>query len=383
VSPRLAPVIVGAVVALLGACGGGGEPASAPETEVTEGEPSTTTTASSPEQPTCTAAPVERRVGLTLVVALPGVTTADDPLVDAAAEVGIAGVMLRQDNLRSIDQARALVDGLRARLGPELLVSVDDEGGRVTALDALAPGGPSARRLGREGSAASEAAVAELGRVVASFGADWVMAPVADLDGGPAGGLIGDRSFGADPAIVAEAATAFARGLRAAGVAVTAKHFPGHGGEGDPHTGGAVDPSTLEALAASDLIPFRALFELGAEVAMVGHVTYPALWGDLPASLVPGAYELLRSEGFEGVAITDALGMGAVHARFGFDLAPAMAVAAGADLVLVNQGEQVRTLRDGLLAALSEGRLTEARLDDAVRRVLALRGEDPAGIVCP
>lgn len=116
---------------------------------------------------------------------------------------------------------------------------------------------------------------------------------------------------------------------------------------------------------------------------MVGHVTYPSLWGDLPASLAPGAYELLRARGFDGVAITDALGMGAVHARFGFDLAPAMAVAAGADLVLVNQGEQVLTLRDGLLAAVSEGRLSEERLDDAVRRVLALRGEAPAGIVCP
>jgi beta-N-acetylhexosaminidase len=132
-----------------------------------------------------------------------------------------------------------------------------------------------------------------------------------------------------------------------------------------------------------DLVPFQALVDLGAEVVMVGHVTYPSLWGDLPASLAPGAYELLRSRGFHGVAITDALGMGAVHARFGFDLAPAMAVAAGADLVLVNQGDEVRTLRDGLLAAVAEGRLTEARVDDAVRRVLELRGEDPTGIVCP
>ena len=116
---------------------------------------------------------------------------------------------------------------------------------------------------------------------------------------------------------------------------------------------------------------------------MVGHVTYPQVWGDLPASLEPGAYELLRRLGFDGVAITDALGMGAVHARFGFDVAPAMAVAAGADAVLVNQGDQVEVLHDGLVAAVHDGRLDEARLDEAVRRVLALRGQSPDGIVCP
>ncbi len=370
-----------AALALLGACGGGGDDA-APQVESTVAA-ETTTTVGPPEAPACTAAPVAQRVGRTLVVAIPGVTEASDPLVDAVTEANVAGVMLRQDNLKSADQARALVEGLRARMGEGLLVSIDEEGGRVTALDSLAPSGPSARRLGQAGAAAAEEAGAELGRLATSIGVDWVMAPVADLDDGPALGLIGDRSFGADPNAVAETATAFARGLRSTGVKVTAKHFPGHGGEGDPHTGGAVDPSSLEQLEATDLVPFQALFDLGAEVAMVGHVTYPSLWGDLPASLAPGAYELLRARGFDGVAITDALGMGAVHARFGFDLAPAMAVAAGADLVLVNQGEQVLTLRDGLLAAVSEGRLSEERLDDAVRRVLALRGEAPAGIVCP
>lgn len=371
-----------AALSLLSACGGGEEAEAEPEASTTAAEQTTTTIAPPPEEPACTAAPVAERVGRTLVVAIPGVTEPTDPLVDAVAEANVAGVMLRQDNLQSVDQARALVEGLRARLGEHLLVSIDEEGGRVTALDSLAPSGPSARRLGQAGARAAEAAGAELGRIASSIGANWVMAPVADLDGGPALGLIGDRSFGADPAAVAEVATAFARGLRSAGVKVTAKHFPGHGGEGDPHSGGAVDPSTLEQLEP-DLVPFQALFDQGAEVAMVGHVTYPSLWGDLPASLAPGAYELLRARGFEGVAITDALGMGAVHARFGFDLAPAMAVAAGADLVLVNQGEEVLTLRDGLLAAVAEGRLTEERLDDAVRRVLTLRGDDPTGIVCP
>jgi beta-N-acetylhexosaminidase len=106
------------------------------------------------------------------------------------------------------------------------------------------------------------------------------------------------------------------------------------------------------------------------------------VWDDLPASLEPGAYELLREHGFDGVAITDALGMGAVHARFGFDTAPAMAVAAGADAVLVNQGDQIEMLHAGLVAAVEEGRLDEARLDEAVGRVLALREQSSEGTVC-
>ena len=330
----------------------------------------------------CVRASLEDRAALVLVVGLPGVTDADDPLVDELAAVGVGGVMLRDENIRSEEQVTDLVAGLRSRLGPGLLVAVDDEGGRVSSMGALDQDLTSARRLGQRDEEAVEEAGAELGELAASVGIDWVFAPVADLDDGPASGVIGDRSFGDDPDEVATAAGAFARGLRSASVAVTAKHFPGHGGTGDPHLGSTVDPAPLDTLVAEDLVPFRTLIDEGAEAVMVGHVTYPEVWPERPASLDPGAYELLRAEGFEGVAITDALGMGAIHSRYGFDAAPAMAVAAGADAVLVNQGNQVRTLHDGLVAAVRDGRLDESRLDQAVGRVLTLRGEAPDGTVC-
>jgi beta-N-acetylhexosaminidase len=236
--------------------------------------------------------------------------------------------------------------------------------------------------LARLGADEAEEFGADLGELARSIDVDWVFAPVVDLDAGPAAGVIGDRSFGDDPAVVTEVAGAFADGLRSTGVAVTLKHFPGHGGSGDPHLGVAEDDSTLDDLAAADLLPFSALIDDGAEAVMVGHVAYPEIWGDEPASLVPGAYELLREQGFDGVAITDALGMGAVHARYGFDQAPAMAVAAGADAVLVTQGDQIDVLHDGLVDAVREGQLDEARLDEAVGRVLELRGEPSEGIVC-
>ena len=332
----------------------------------------------------CTRASLEDRAGLVLVVGLPGVTDASDPLVDRLVQAGVGGVMLRDDNILDEEQAADLVAGLRARLGEHLLVAIDDEGGRVTAMGALDEPVHSARTLARLGVDEAESFGAELGALARSIDVDWVFAPVVDLDAGPATGVIGDRSFSDDPAVVTEVAGAFATGLQSEGVAVTLKHFPGHGSAGgDPHLGVAVADSTLDELAAADLLPFTALIDDGAEAVMVGHVAYPEIWGDQPASLVPGAYELLREQGFEGVAITDALGMGAVHARYGFDQAPAMAIAAGADAALVNQGDQIDVLHAGLVDAVREGRLEETRLDEAAGRMLELRGEPSDGIVCP
>ncbi len=331
----------------------------------------------------CTRASLEDRAGLVLVVGLPGVTEVDDPLVDRLATAGVGGVMLRDENIVDEEQAIELVAGLRARLGEHLLVAIDDEGGRVTSMRALDQPVRSARTLARLGVEDTAAFAAEMGALARSIDVDWVFAPVVDLDEGPAQGVIGDRSFGSDPALVSEVAAAFAEGLRDEGLAVTLKHFPGHGGSGDPHLGEAVDGSTLTELEAADLIPFGALIDDGADAVMVGHVAYPEIWGDQPASLVPGVYELLRDKGFDGVAVTDAIGMGAVHGRYGFDEAPAMAIGAGADAVLVNQGDQVDVLHRGLVEAVRAGRVDEQRLDEAAARVLSLRGQPSEDLVCP
>lgn len=368
---------------LLAACGSGGADEPAVEAADTSDEAAPATTAVAPTTaPACATIPVEQRAGMTLVVGIPGVTSADDPLVDRLAAVGVSGVSLRDENLVSREQASALIAGLRERLGAHLLVGVDEEGGRVTSLGAIGGRTPSARRLGSAGTAAASAAGAELAELLTSLGFDWIFAPVLDLDGGPADEVIGDRSFSSDPAVTTEVASAFAAELRNAGVAVTAKHFPGHGGPGDPHYGIIADPSPMEELLATDLVPFQRLIERGVETVMVGHVAYPQIWGDLPASLEPGAYELLRYTGFDGVAVTDAIGMGAVHSMWGFDVAPPMALAAGADAILVNQGDRLEELRDGIVAAVARGELSEERLDEAVARVVRLQGRDPAAVLC-
>jgi beta-N-acetylhexosaminidase len=342
-----------------------------------------TTLAADSEIAVCSRASLEDRAGLVLVIGLPGVTDATDPLIDELVMAGVGGVMLRDENIVDEEQAIELISGLRARLGEHLLVAIDDEGGRVTAMGALDQPVRSARTLARLGTEETEAFATEMGELARSIGVDWVFAPVVDLDDGEASGVIGDRSFGSDPAEVSELASAFAEGLQRAGEAVTVKHFPGHGGSGDPHLGATIDPSTLDDLEAADLIPFGVLIDQGAEAVMVNHVAYPEIWGDEPASLVPEVYEHLRAMGFEGVAITDALGMGAVHARYGFDVAPAMAIGAGADAVLVNQGHEVAALHQGVVDAVRNGTLDERRLDEAAGRMLALRGQPGEGTVCP
>lgn len=335
--------------------------------------------------PGCVApASVARRAGLVLVVGLPGVTRPDDPLIDELVAVGVGGVMLRGENLQSTRQARALVAALRDRLGSHLLVAVDEEGGRVTSLRALGGTAASARRLGKAGPEAARTAGEKVGEVAASVGIDWILGPVVDLDDGPAGGVIGDRAFGDDPDDVTEATRAYVEGLRDSGLRVTLKHFPGHGrADSEPHAGTTADHRSRSDLIRTDLVPFDALIDDGAEAVMVGHVIYPEIWGRVPASLTPGAYELLRARGFDGVAVTDALGMGAVYNDWDFDESPAMALTAGADALLVTQGDRVEELRDGIVTAVRGGDLDERRLDEAVRRVLDLRDEDPTGIVCP
>jgi len=140
--------------------------------------------------------------------------------------------------------------------------------------------------------------------------------------------------------------------------------------------------ASLADLKARDLVPFANLVDAGVPVVMVNHVEYTALDPDVPASLSPVPYKLLRDMGFDGVAITDAVGMGAVNLRWSQDEAAVKAVAAGADGVLTTEGESARAMRDGLVSAVEQGRLSEDRLNEAASRMAALGGVDPVRLTC-
>lgn len=363
------------------ACGGQGGPVTGPAPPATTQQAAAPPSTSSSTTRPCRPAPLEERAATVLAVGINDAATADAPLAIRVAELGVGGVILLGPSIRDTAQTRALIAGLRQRSPRELLVAVDEEGGRVSRLRPILGATPSARALGRRSLADITTLAAERGAVLRDLGFNLVLAPVADADGGPADGAVGDRAFATMPAEAGARAAAFADGLRRAGVAATAKHFPGQGGLPDSHDGPVVSNAPLDDVRATATAGFLPVVEAGVGAVMMSHVTYRAL-GPSPASLEPAAYRLLRSLGFGGVAITDAVGMEAVTERWSLPAATVLALKAGADLVLATPGDMAAAMRDGVVAAVADGRLPESRLDDAVGRVLALRGEDPATMVC-
>ena len=377
---RGAAMVVLALVAA--ACGGDGPPdtgLAAPASTV-EASPPAPPTSTSTTQP-CQPAPLEARAATVLAVGINDATTADAPLAARVAALGVGGVILLGHNILDASQARSLIAGLRQQSPRKLMVAVDEEGGRVSRLRPIVGSTPSARTLGQRALTDIAAVAAERGGVLRDLGFDLVLAPVVDADGGPAGGAVGDRAFATTPAEAGPRAAAFADGVRRAGVAATAKHFPGQGGLADSHDGEVVSHTPLAELRAIATAGFGPVLSAGVGAVMMSHVTYRAL-GPLPASLEPAAYRMLRSLGFAGVAITDAVGMEAIIEQWSLPEATVLALNAGADLVLATPGDKAAAMRDGVVAAVTDGRLSEARLDEAVGRVLALRGEDPRAMVC-
>lgn len=334
--------------------------------------------------PACVPGDLAARAGQVLVVGLPNVTDPADPLVAELADLRVGGVLLTKTNVASRDQVATLVAALKGTQSLTPVVTIDEEPGRVSSIGDLTGRTSSARTLAARGGTEEVRDVARsMGVDLAELGIDLDLAPVADLDAGPAGGIIGDRSFSADPLTAAAYTVAFSRGLAEAGVVPTVKHFPGHGrSPTDSHERLATVDVSTEVLAETDLAPFQAAIDAGAPVVMLDHVGYTSLDPDLPASLSPRAYELLRSMGFNGVAMTDSVGMGAVNLTWPFPEAAVRAVEAGADAVLATDGNQARAMRDALVAAVTSGRLAEARLDEAAARMLDLKGEDPAKLTC-
>jgi beta-N-acetylhexosaminidase len=335
-------------------------------------------------EPACQPRPVADRAGEVVIAGLPGVTDAADPTIGEVLDHHVGGVFITGSNVRSSVQAGDLVEAIRTRAGRPLVVATDDESGRVSTFAGLVGDSPSPRRLAAQRSPGQVRETARaLGRELSAVGVGVDLAPVADVDGGPSSGLIGDRSFSADAATASRYATAFAQGLADAGVVATAKHFPGQGrARGDTHLRLTTIDATLAQLQGSDLVPFGDLIRAGIPVVMLSHAAYSALDPDLPASLSPAAYRLLRHMGFQGVAMTDSVAMGAVNLRWDYEVAAVKAIAAGADAILVTDGHQARRLQAALIAAVAMKELSEDRLDEAASRVVALAGGDPASVTC-
>ncbi|GAB2905761.1 glycoside hydrolase family 3 protein [Streptomyces heilongjiangensis] len=286
-------------------------------------------------------------------------------------------------NTRDPHQIAALSNGIqRASLtqprGLPVLISTDQEHGIVARVGKPATLLPGAMALGAGGSRADAREAGRIGGAeLRALGIRQDYAPVADVNVNPANPVIGVRSFGADPTAVAGLVAAQVKGYQGSGVAATAKHFPGHGDTAvDSHYGFPVIEHTRQQWETLDAPPFKAAIRAGIDSIMTAHIMVPALdpSGD-PATLShPILTGILRERlGYDGVVVTDSLGMQGVREKYGDDQVPVLALKAGVDQLLNPPSLDVAW--NAVLDAVRAGELTEARLDRSVLRILRLKAK--------
>jgi beta-N-acetylhexosaminidase len=320
-----------------------------------------------------------RRVILgTLLAAFPG-GQAPQWALDLVAD-GLAGHVLFGFNVDNASQLSALTESLREARS-DVLIAIDEEGGDVTRLGHLSgspyPGNGALGAIGDAGL--TEAIYRSIGADLARVGVNLNLAPSADVNSATDNPIIGTRSFGADPAVVALHTAAAVTGLQDAGVAACTKHFPGHGATtADSHLELPTIDVPLSVLLERDLPPFVAAISAGTQSIMSAHIRVPSLTGDMPGTFSRRMLtDLLRSElGYTGAIVTDAIEMqGAARIAGGTAQAAVPSLLAGADLICIGADvtlELVEEIVGQIASALEGGALPLARLEEAASRTAAL-----------
>ncbi|UMB69195.1 glycoside hydrolase family 3 N-terminal domain-containing protein [Mycobacterium paraterrae] len=346
------------------------------------GPSSSTANAQPPAKPACgdpTAIPLRDKLAQLLMV---GVRNGDDAkTVVSAYHVG--GIFIGSWTDMSM-LGPNLGKDLSASTALPLAISVDEEGGRVARLSKLIGKAPSARELAQTQTPQQVYGLAlDRGHKMRGLGITVDFAPDVDVVDAavPDDTVIGDRSFGSDPAKVTEYARQYVRGLQDAGLLPVIKHFPGHGhGSGDSHTGGVTTPP-LSQLQNDDLIPYRNLVTAAPIGVMVGHLQVPGLTGDEPASVNRAAVQLLRTgagyqaPAFDGPIFSDDLSsMLAIKDRYSVPDAVLKTLQAGTDVALWVTTDEVPAVLDRLEKAVTAGELTSASVDASVQRIAKFKG---------
>ena len=312
------------------------------------------------------------------------VTRAGEATKEALNKYPVGGLIYMGANIKSEAQVTQMIQKQQQysqdRIGLPLFVSVDEEGGQVTRIascDAITvPIFPDLFEIGTslDGCSAYELGDA-IGEYLSRMGFNLDFAPVADVLTNPNNTVVKRRSYGSDPKIVAEMVKENLDGLWKHQVYGCIKHFPGHGATaGDTHHGYAYTNKTWKELKNSDVIPFQESIQDGVSFIMVGHISLPNVTKeDAPASLSSEVInELLREKlGYDGIVITDALNMGAVTQHYTTAQAAVQAVLAGNDILLMPA--DFKTAYEGIMNAVTDGVITEERLDESVGRILKVK----------
>lgn len=316
-----------------------------------------------------------------LMIVRPEVLTGESPVTAAGETTRLAleqypvgGLIYSVDNLVTQEQTREMIENTQSYSKIPLIISADEEGGNVGRLmyklgTTFIHSMYSYKDMG-EDTAYQNALTIGTDMVSCLFNTDF--APVADVWTNPANTVIGDRAYSDEFGQASELVAAAVRGFTESGVICCVKHFPGHGDTStDTHEGAAVVDKSLEELRAGEFLPFEAGIEAGVDMVMVGHITVTAV-DDEPATISHEVITgLLREElGWDGVVVTDSLNMGALA---GYEIGEVCVkyLEAGGDIMLGIP--DLAAALTALETAVTEGRLTEQRIDESALRVLMLK----------
>lgn len=385
---RKAAVCFALIFALaLSACG------QAPAVTLPDPDADVTSTPEPTPEPTPTPDPVKVRAeellsGMTLreklcqlMIVRPEVLTGESPVTAAGETTRLAletypvgGLIYSVDNLVTQEQTREMITNTQSYSKLPLFISADEEGGNVGRL---------MYKLGTtwvnsmysykdQGADTAYANAKTIGTDMVSCLFNTDFAPVADVWTNPENTVIGDRAYSDDFEQAAELVASAVRGFTDAGVICCLKHFPGHGDTStDTHEGAAVVSKSLDELRAGEFLPFVSGIEAGADMVMIGHITVTSVDPE-PATISKAIItDVLRGElGWDGVVISDSLDMGALA---GYDNGEVCVkfLEAGGDILLGIP--DIETALTALEAAVTDGRLTESRIDESVQRVLELK----------
>ncbi|WP_095174964.1 MULTISPECIES: glycoside hydrolase family 3 N-terminal domain-containing protein [Blautia] len=325
------------------------------------------------------------------------VTPEDITQVDAATVAGedtkkayeqypVGGIVYFSRNIQGPEQLSGMLaktqDYAEEIAGVPVFLGVDEEGGEVSRVAGNKNFSVTEYESMRAiGDSKDTSQAYDVGKTLASYlkelGFNIDFAPNADVITNSGNTVIGDRSFGEDPQLVADMASQVVKGLQDNGVSACLKHFPGHGGTiEDSHEGRAYTDKTLEEMEEKELLPFKEGIKADPDFIMAGHISIPKSLGDnTPASLSEKVLTgLLRDRyGYDGIIITDALNMKAVSGVYSPAEASVKAILAGADMLLMP--DDFRAAYNGVLEAVEEGDLSEERIDASVERILRLKME--------
>jgi beta-N-acetylhexosaminidase len=336
----------------------------------------------------------QEKVGQLFVLHFDG--TSVGPMLDQLLkECHPGGLILFGPNIASQSQLRQLIQqsqtfARQASPGIPLLIAIDQEGWPVVRLDGIATTFPSQMAIAATGDLdmARQAGYAT-GQELQALGVNMNLAPVLDVNTNPDNPVIGLRSFGSDPALVAQFGVAMAQGLQESGLLATGKHFPGHGSTWqDSHLVLPRIDKSLAELHAVELKPFQAAIQSGIGAMMAGHLLVPAIDPAYPTSLSPAALnDLLRGElGFQGLIATDSMTMQALTQNYGAQEAARLAVQAGADLLMYGndpgadpaaQLEICHALQDQFQQDAQFAQIVQLRVERILRQKIALGFFDP------